>query len=854
MLLLRMDDYNPQAKTYWWVTVLLGLGTLEFALLGVAKIEPTAILQVLLGVLFAAITGLFPVRIPGAKTSVSVAEIFIFLLLLDFGAGAAAIAAAVEACVISWRTSNRWTSRLGSPAIAALAMYACGSVFVYARAQLPGAIADDIATKFGLLLVLALAYFAVGTLLMTTLIKLKRGEPVRPLRTLRDYAWLGLAYAGSGSIAALLHASFGRFEVSVLIAAAPIIAGSLAILRVYVRHAEAEAKMQTERVTTAERAAEDAARHLAELRASEDRFQSAFTHAAVGMVLVSTEGRIVQVNNALCRLLGRPEADLVATDFMQVIHPDDQAALQGEMRGIVAGTEATFSAEVRCRHSQGIDVWVSVNGSFFTAKPPLSRCLILQLQDITARRRAEHRLQHIAYHDALTDLPNRANFEEQLTRAIAIVGRHPERRFAVLMLDFDRFKLINDSLGHGAGDLLLIELAARLRAYLRPTELIARLGGDEFAILVEDIHADVEAARIATRLQGVLSAPVYLKGVAVSTSASIGITTSTFGYDAPEQVMRDVDTAMYRAKAQAKGQYVVFDSALHAEVTGRLWLENELRRAIANEQIQLAYQPVYELRTRRLTGFEALARWTHPERGPIPPDKFIRIAEDTGQIIPLGRWVLDTACRQLGRWQAAYPGAPKLTMNVNVSGMQLVQPEFPTHVREAVLAANIDPAQLAVELTETVLIAKLSAALPHLEALREFGVKISIDDFGTGYSSFSVLGRLPVGMIKIDRSFVSGLVRGGTGEALVAGILALGRTLDKTMIAEGIETEAELQCLIELNCEKGQGYLLARPASAEIAEETIRKSLEDAGGSDADVRTANVAEFHRSKPDLRPRR
>jgi diguanylate cyclase (GGDEF)-like protein len=462
-----------------------------------------------------------------------------------------------------------------------------------------------------------------------------------------------------------------------------------------------------------------------------------------------------------------------------------------------------------------------LNGSFFTARPPLSRCLILQLQDITARRRAESRLQHIAYHDGLTDLPNRNYFVDQLIRAIGVVQRHPERRFAVLILDIDRFKLVNDSLGHNAGDQLLVELAGRLQAYVRPADLTARLGGDEFAILVEDINADVEALRIAERLQDVLTKPVYLKGVAVATSVSIGITTSTFGYQAPDHVMRDADTAMYRAKAQAKGRYAVFDSALHAEVTMRLWMENELRRAVVNGQLHLAYQPIYELRTGRLTGFEALARWTHPERGPIPTDRFIRVAEETGQIIPLGRWALETACRELALWNTIHPEDTKLTMHVNVSGMQLVQPDFSEYVRETIQSANIEPGQLAIELTESVLVEKLTLALPQLESLRDIGVRIGIDDFGTGYSSFSVLSKLPINVIKIDRSFVTSLGEDDNGDEIFRGILALGRTLDKKMVAEGIETEAQLQRVVDLGCENGQGYLLAPPVPADVAVSII---------------------------------
>jgi diguanylate cyclase (GGDEF)-like protein/PAS domain S-box-containing protein len=819
-LLLGMNDYTSRAKAYWWLTALLGVATLAYAIDHVLTLAPGAMLQIALGTLFAAIVGLFPVRVPGAKTSGSAAEIFVFLLLLDFGAQAAALAAASEAAAISWRTSARPTSRIGSPAMAALAMLICGTPFSLARAHLATAGYGAGAT-FVLLILLASAYFAAGTLLMASLIALKRSESIRPLRILSDHAWLGLTYMGSGSIAGLLHTSFGRFEFSVIFAAAPIIATLLAALRAYFRHVEAETAMQAERVATAERAAAESERHLAELRESEDRFQAAFKHAAVGMVLVSTEGRVLQVNTSLARMLGRSEAEFTGTDLMEIFHPDDQAGLRQEMRAVLIGAETSFSLELRCRHQQGIDVWASLNGSFFTAQAALSRCLILQLQDITARRRAESRLQHIAYHDGLTDLPNRNYFVDQLARAIAVVQRHPERRFAVLFLDIDRFKLVNDSLGHSAGDQLLVELGARLQAYVRPTDLTARLGGDEFAILIEDMNADVEALRVAERLQDVLTRPVYLRGVAISTSASIGITTSTFGYETPEQVVRDADTAMYRAKTEARGRYTVFDSELHAEVTMRLWMESELRRAVANGQLHLVFQPIYELRTGRLTGFEALARWTHPERGVISPERFIRVAEETGQIISMGRWVLDTACQELGRWNRMLVGCGKLTMHVNVSGMQLVQPDFSASVREAIGAADIDPKQLAIELTESVLVEKLAVALPHLESLRDVGVRISIDDFGTGYSSFSALRKLPINVIKIDRSFVSSLGVEASGEEIFRGILALGRTLDKTMIAEGIETEEQLQRLIELNCENGQGYLLSRPLTAEHARTVV---------------------------------
>jgi diguanylate cyclase (GGDEF)-like protein/PAS domain S-box-containing protein len=810
---LRMDDYTRQAKAYWWVTTLSGFVVLGLSVARIVPLEPSAQLQILLGVVLAAVTGLFPARIPGAKTSGSVAEIFIFLLLLDYGPAAAAVAAAAEAGAISSRTSTRATSRLGSPAMAALAMHVCGSAFVMARTYLPPE-STHVGLLFALLLLMSLAYFAAGSLLMGSLIRLKRGEPVQPLQIFREHSWLAIGYAGSAAIAGLLHTTFGRFEVSVIFAAAPIIAVLLATVHIYFRHAEDEARIRAERVAAAERTAAESARHVSELRESENRFQSAFTHAAVGMALVSTDGRVVQANASLARMLGRTEAEFAGMEIAQIFHPDDDAALQRELRDILDGAETTFAMELRCHHAQGTDVWVSLNGSIFTARPPLSRCLILQLQDITARRQAEARLQHIAYHDGLTDLANRSYFVDQLTRAIAVVGRHPDRRFAILFLDFDRFKLVNDSLGHNAGDTLLIELARRMQAVLRPQDLIARLGGDEFAILVEDINADREVVKLAERLQDIFAEPLSLNGVAVSTSASIGITTSKFGYDSPHQVMRDADTAMYRAKAQGKGRYAIFDNALHAEVAAQLWLEGELRRAVSHSGLDLAYQPIFALDTGRLTGFEVLARWAHAEKGLIPPDQFIRVAEETGLIIPLGSWALETACRQLGVWAHREAEGQTLAVHVNVSGVQLVQSDFPARVRRAIDAARITPDQLVIELTETVLIEKLAVALPHLNSLRDLGVRVSIDDFGTGYSSFSMLHELPINEIKIDRSFVARLAADENGQEVVRAILTLGKSLGKTMVAEGIENEVQLRQLIEMKCDRGQGYFLGPPVPA----------------------------------------
>ena len=824
---LQMDDYTTAAKVYWWTIIVLGGVVLMLSANAVAQLPWGGKAELVLGVLLATVTGMYPVRVPGSKTSSSVAEVFIFLLLLDVGPEAAVIAAAAESVAISWRTSKRWTSRLGSPAMTAISLGVCGSAFAAAKSTLVASGHWGAGPEFTLLLALALAYFATGTLLIASLFNLKKRIPIRPLPILREHSWLAVAFAGSGSLAGMFDTTFGYLGISVLPAAAPVIAVLLFMVHRYVGHIDAESAISAERILTAERAAADTARRLRELRESEERFESAFNHAAVGMVLVSSDGKIVQVNESAARLVGRSPAIMSGWNLMDIIQPDDRETLLEEIDQLFGQHKETFGTQVRCVHERGVDVWVSASGALFVARPPLNRCLILQLQDMSARRQAEARLEYIAYHDRLTDLPNRSRFLDGLSKAIQTSRRHPDRRYALLILDFDRFKLVNDSLGHSAGDQLLVEIARRLESAIRSTDVLARLGGDEFAILIEDTNCEGEAVRLAERIRVLVAQPVHIQGVMISTSASIGITTSAFGYDTPEEVLRDADTAMYRAKSQPNISHVVFDSALHADVAGRLWIENELRRAIGNKELFLNFQPICDLADGTLTGFEALARWSHAERGLIPPDRFIRVAEETGQIIQLGTWALQAACRQLAQWQSGItmlPSAPRLCMNVNVSGLQLAQPDFSTVVLNAIHSAGIEASQLTIELTESILLDNLGSAQVHLRKLQGLGVGISIDDFGTGYSSFATLGKLPIDSIKIDKSFIAAMGDDRASDAVVAGIVALAHSLGKTLVAEGIENPDQLARLAALGCQRGQGYFLGRPMLAAAAEPLLRGS------------------------------
>jgi len=485
--------------------------------------------------------------------------------------------------------------------------------------------------------------------------------------------------------------------------------------------------------------------------------------------------------------------------------------LAEELRRIQAGEQARKTLEVCLIHANGRDVWVEVSCSFFDNLSSGEQCLILQAQDITVRRQAQADLHHIAFHDALTGLPNRHRFNEHLLQAIEVARRTSGQGFAVLFLDFDRFKNINDSLGHTAGDSFLIEVSKRIGASLRAPDVVARLGGDEFAILIRAEASEEAVVLLAERLLEILSTPLHLGGLEITSSASIGITLSSQGYFAPEEVLRDADTAMYKAKADGKARYSLFDVSLHAEVANRLQLEGDLRRALVAGDLTVQYQPLFDIRSGHLLGFEALARWNHPTLGPISPASFVPVAEESGSVIQLTDFVLRRACEKLRDWQQRGPAFANLTMHVNVAGNDIAKSDFVQRVTGAVLRAGLRPDHLTIELTENILMRQLEAALDMLKELDQFGVGLSVDDFGTGYSSLSHLSSLPLDSLKIDRSFVHNLIPGSKEAAVIRAIVSLGHSLGKTVVAEGIETDEQLVQLRALDCDVGQGYHLSRP-------------------------------------------
>jgi diguanylate cyclase (GGDEF)-like protein/PAS domain S-box-containing protein len=801
----QLHDYNATATALWLALAAAGGLAAAWALVQLAATPTPDLLRVALGVAFVAAVALFPVHIPRTKYSISFADIFVFALLALHGAPAAALAAGAEGLVGVCRSSKRLTSRVSTPAAATSTMLLCGLAYdglhvLFEGAGLPAAMATLVA-----LCLVSLPYFAGITLPLLAVVAAKNGQRVSLTDWAQNYSWLAAIYLLSAAVAGALAMNTRQFGPAVIVLAAAVASAVLGLVHYSLRRQEADHQAQEARIAEAQR----------EAALNQQRFTAAFTHAAIGMAIVRPDGTIHQVNQALCALLASPEPALLNRRFDELLHPGDDQLFSRRVEGMADVGGESFSMELRCRSADERQLWVSLHCGRFIDPASERNGLIYQLHDITSRRLAEGELHHIAYHDSLTDLANRNCFNERLEVAVERTRLDAAQRFAVMFLDLDRFKVVNDSLGHIAGNALLREVARRLSDNVRPGDLVARLGGDEFAVLLEQVHEPGDAMALAQRLLAAMSAPMMINGTEVMPGASIGITLSDLGYRSSDEVLRDADLAMYAAKADGRRRVMLFDQSMHERIAEKLKLEGDLRRAIGDGQLTLVYQPLYDLAPHRLSGFEALARWVHPERGPIAPDVFIALAEESGHIEALTAWVINRAVEQVASWRAAHDGTGQLDMHVNISGRDLGNPGLLPLVRE-VLQRHAVPAQrLTLEITETTLMGKLEVALGALHALREVGCKFSIDDFGTGYSSLAYLSTLPIDSLKIDRSFVMGMDQQAQNVEIVRAVVNLGRTLGKKIIAEGIETVEQLATLKELGVEVGQGYLLSRPLRAE---------------------------------------
>jgi diguanylate cyclase (GGDEF)-like protein len=446
-------------------------------------------------------------------------------------------------------------------------------------------------------------------------------------------------------------------------------------------------------------------------------------------------------------------------------------------------------------------------------------------QEVNLHKETQQKLFHQALHDALTGLPNRILFGEYLQKSLQRSHRNNNYLFAVLFIDLDRFKIINDNWGHAVGDRLLIAISQILKECSREVDTVARLSGDEFTILLEDLTDFQDAIAVAERLLDKLNIPIELNGQKVFSGASIGIVFSTPDYQNSSEILRDADIAMYRAKASGKGRYAVFDREMLDRTLEISQIETDLRLAIERQEFTLEYQPIVSLKTNKITGFEALLRWQHPEKGIIYPNIFIEIAEENGSIVPIGEWVMQTACQQLYAWKQQFSSASSLHINVNLSGKQIKQFDFIDRLKQTLADTGLNGSHLRLELTETMLFDRGEKTIDLLHKIKEHKVQLIIDDFGTGYSSLSYLHRFPIDALKIDRSFVGAIDKEGRNSEIVKTIITLAHTLGIKAIAEGVETKEQLTCLRQLGCDEVQGYLFSKPVDTQSVEKLLAKYI-----------------------------
>lgn len=606
-----------------------------------------------------------------------------------------------------------------------------------------------------------------------------------------------------------------------------------------------------------------------ELRQSEKRFRSLIENARDIIVILDEKGFCRYVSPSQERILGYPTAELLGRSVFELIHPDELAMVGEVFKGVIQMPRVGLGlAEYRVWHKDGFWCVLEAVATNLLSEPSV-RGIVVNCHDVTERKIAEDKLLHDALHDALTDLPNRALLTDRLSQAFARVKRHPSYQFAVLFLDLDRFKVINDSQGHRTGDRLLVAISRRLLTCLRPGDTVARLGGDEFVILLEETQGVEDAIANAKQIQKAIERPLHLDGTKVSITASIGIALSSGEYQWPGDILRDADIAMYRAKSLGKARYEVFTSAMHTRAVALMNLEHDLRQSVEELNLKYSmldlrfgatvenstlyeadrslehpksqnftsklecpftvyYQPIVSLKTGLVAGFEALVRWLHPERGLVSPTEFIAMAEETGLIMPLGLWILNESCRQIIEWQNLKLPAVNspLTIAVNLSGRQFEQPDSIEQIKQVLQETGVDARWLKLEITESVVMEDGEAAALMLSQLRDLGIELCIDDFGTGYSSLSYLHKFPINTLKIDRSFVSRIGETGENLEIVRAIVMLARSLGMEVVAEGVETAVQLAQIRTLGCEYGQGYFFSKPLDSEAATALLSQGLQ----------------------------
>ncbi len=562
-------------------------------------------------------------------------------------------------------------------------------------------------------------------------------------------------------------------------------------------------------------------------RKSKERYELIITATNDGVWDWDLKTDVIYFSPRWKSMLGYREDEIGTspTEWFKRIHPDDEKQLRAELNSHINGISPRLEREYRMMNADGKIVWMLIRGLVVCDGQGVACRIAGSQSEITTRKMAEERLAYDALHDPLTDLPNRVLFMDRLSFRIEHTKRHPNEFFAVLFLDLDRFKVVNDSLGHSAGDQLLITTALRIQQCLRPEDTVSRLSGDEFAILLNEVHDISDAVRVAERIRARLVTTTLLGSIERSPTASIGIALYHNNYEKPDEILRDADLAMYRAKTLGRNRYQVFDSSMFAGAVALLQMEGELKRAVARKEWQVLYQPIVSIESNEIIGVEALLRWQHPQRGTVFPLEFISVAEDTGYIIPIGEYVLRTACMQAKAWRDA--GQPHLWVAVNISARQFQHENLVGMVAKILDETGLKSDGLRLEVTESVAMQNLDYSALVLRELDQLGVCTSLDDFGTGYSSLGYLKRFPLKVLKIDQSFIQDIQVNKNSEAITRAVIAMARSLNLEVVAEGVEQVEQLEFLRSLGCAYVQGFFISHPLSelelSDVFEKQARK-------------------------------
>lgn len=804
------------------VVIMLGIVCLLVSILNV-RLDKIDIHLIVLFLFTVAVGSRITIQIPRFKSYISASETFVFLVLLFYGGEFAVILAAAEAFTTSWRFCKKKVTVFFNTATMAISVSAVVVALklagLYTENQLHGD--NEYRQNFIIALsVIALTHFFVNTTLASVYGSLRDSNPVWETWKTK-YIWSFITYFVGAVSAGVLVQLAAAMGFGIILATFPVCFFVFLSYRMYLKNVDISMRQadQAKQYAGILESQSDA------LRESEERFRSAFDYAPIGIGLLTSSGKWLKVNHALSNILGYSENELLSMDFQSVTLPEDLGLTLVRVHDLLIGKIRNCQMEQRYTHKTGRTVWTSCSVSKASDVQSRQPNLIFQIQDISGKKLAEEKLQHEATHDALTGLPNRPFFMGRLTSALEKAKEITNYKVSVLFIDLDRFKYVNDSLGHLVGDQLLKGIAERLRECMRPSDIVARLGGDEFTVLVEGNYDDSEVTRIAERIQQKFGIPFDLDGHEVYSSASIGILHASDKHLGSEDMMRDADTAMYQAKRAGKATHAVFDEEMHQAAREMLQLETDLRRAVERDELTVYYQPIYSLSTGKIDCLESLARWHHPVLGALSPSKFIPLAEEIGLIDKLCEQVLRRACREIGSLHDRRSKERQLSMSINLSCRQFAQSSLVQTICGILDETAFLPENLKVEITESVFFEHADRAVEMLNTLRDIGIDIHIDDFGTGYSNLSYLMKLPISTLKIDRSFISMVDDKGSNGEIVKAIVNLARNLNLKVVAEGIETATQLNKLKSLNCEGGQGFFFAAPMNFTDLQDFLRTEI-----------------------------